>query len=104
MALGRHVDTEKLIAQSLDHPVHKHMGKRSVQSRSHPILVMSAYRTGLIYMIFHMHLDTMFRWTCPDTRCLRMVWTPRSSISYYMTSLSLVSLVSKGEQVAKLIR
>jgi glutamate decarboxylase len=32
MALGRHVDTEKLIAQSLDHPAHKHMGKRSVHS------------------------------------------------------------------------
>jgi hypothetical protein len=30
MALGRHVDPEKLIAESLDHPVHKHMGKRYV--------------------------------------------------------------------------
>lgn len=29
MALGRHVDADKLVAESKDHPIKKHQGKRA---------------------------------------------------------------------------
>ena len=33
MALGKHIDTDKLIAAARDHPIHKHTGKRYVSGQ-----------------------------------------------------------------------
>jgi hypothetical protein len=89
MALGRHVDTDKLIAESRDHPVHKHMGKRSVLSES-PVERV-AYGKEPIFTTSPMLLGTMYSLTCLDTRCPSRVSTPRSRTSFSTMSSSLVS-------------